>query len=225
MYTCDHCRKDYKFKRNLVRHIKDRHSSIQRIACTVPDCEVTFLRKGYLLDHLKNVHRLNNDSVKHSACAPETPTPYIPICEDISEDESDQIDMNIMMELAEKLTDEDLRVTRVTNPYYVEPNYLETVCSGTDVPSTDVTTDEPGTDEPCTDVTIDKPGADNSDADIDFIMISDEEDNACTDIIESELTFETEVCVLTLTKRTGYLGDELVYKKDRVDREYYQFFK
>ncbi len=105
---------------------------------------------------------------------------------------------------------------------------------GTDEAGTDVTIDEPGTDEPGTDVTIDepgtdvtidKPGADNSDADIDFIMISDEEDNACTDIIESELTFETEVCVLTLTKRTGYLGDELVYKKDRVDREYYQFFK
>jgi hypothetical protein len=57
MFKCDICQRTYQYKRNLTRHITEKHSKLKHWRCIEPDCEGKFIRRGYLLDHLTNIHK------------------------------------------------------------------------------------------------------------------------------------------------------------------------
>ncbi|VDI30783.1 Hypothetical predicted protein [Mytilus galloprovincialis] len=56
MYTCLICYKEYKYEKNLIRHIKEHHAGLESYDCTEDKCSSTFIRRGYLFHHLTTIH-------------------------------------------------------------------------------------------------------------------------------------------------------------------------
>ncbi|XP_071138860.1 interaptin-like [Mytilus edulis] len=55
MYTCLICYKEYKYEKNLIRHIKEHHAGLESHDCTEDKCSSTFIRRGYLFHHLTTI--------------------------------------------------------------------------------------------------------------------------------------------------------------------------
>ena len=64
MNRCDECGKNYKYKRNLKRHIMERHTVVKHWKCTVEDCTSKFIRRGYLFEHLIKCHKLTRSDAR-----------------------------------------------------------------------------------------------------------------------------------------------------------------
>ncbi len=54
----------YKYKRNLKRHILERHLPRKHWKCVKPKCASTFIRRGYLLEHLTNMHKYTRSEAR-----------------------------------------------------------------------------------------------------------------------------------------------------------------
>lgn len=68
MYCCDHCDKTYKYKRNLKRHISEKHTMFFRHwKCVEKKCSGKFIRREYLLDHLTNKHKYTRSEARVAA--------------------------------------------------------------------------------------------------------------------------------------------------------------
>ena len=61
-----------------------------------------------------------------------------------------------------------------------------------------------------------------NDAD-DVIVISDDEEQMCRDIVMSELSFKTEIYTLTVTRRIGYLNDRQVTENFHIEKDYFAY--
>ncbi|CAG2221616.1 unnamed protein product [Mytilus edulis] len=48
--------KEYKYEKNLIRHIKEHHAGLESYDCTEDKCSSTFIRRGYLFHHLTTIH-------------------------------------------------------------------------------------------------------------------------------------------------------------------------
>lgn len=66
-FLCEVCAKEYKYKRNLIRHQSEHHSDTEHWNCTVEECHAKFIRRGYLSKHLVICH--GYDSVTARKCA------------------------------------------------------------------------------------------------------------------------------------------------------------
>ena len=62
MYLCDLCNRAYKYKRNLTRHISENHLQHKYWRCSSK-----FIRRGYLLDHLCNIHKYPRADARSAA--------------------------------------------------------------------------------------------------------------------------------------------------------------
>ena len=56
MHQCDTCGKIYSLKRNLVRHVKEKHTVIEYWNYTEFGYSAKFIRRGYLSKHLGKHH-------------------------------------------------------------------------------------------------------------------------------------------------------------------------
>ena len=66
-YLCKQCRKEYKYRRKLSRHVSEHHSGREYWNCTFRPCDSTFIRRSYLAKHLTMCHEL--DPVASRECA------------------------------------------------------------------------------------------------------------------------------------------------------------
>lgn len=115
-YSCDTCGKSYKHKRNLKRHIKDRHSQNEHWNCPEIDCKTKFIRREYLSRHLVWKHGYSQPDAREAAITAsrgDQPVQHDSI-EDVSEDDSildllDQREVNVH-EFYEKVNDFDTTV-------------------------------------------------------------------------------------------------------------------
>lgn len=57
-HLCDLCHRDFKYKQNLIRHIREKHEKREYFSCVYENCRKEFIRIGYLKVHLIKVHRL-----------------------------------------------------------------------------------------------------------------------------------------------------------------------
>ncbi|CAC5390306.1 unnamed protein product [Mytilus coruscus] len=89
MFRCDTCKKEYKYKKNLSRHMMEKHRpDYEHWNCSM--CKRKFIKREYLYRHLQKIHGL--DKVKSIRMAMEStrgdknqqPSYY----EDISEDDT-----------------------------------------------------------------------------------------------------------------------------------------
>ena len=89
MFDCDICNKSYTLKRNLTRHIKEKHRNLEYWLCEMRGCRGSFIRREYLKRHLIFCHKLDNVTAGRLALrAPrgdDHPQGYY---EDVSEDDS-----------------------------------------------------------------------------------------------------------------------------------------
>lgn len=57
IHQCDTCGRNYSLKRNLKRHVSEKHSKdYEHWNCVEPDCAKTFIRRTTLTHHLRTVH-------------------------------------------------------------------------------------------------------------------------------------------------------------------------
>ena len=55
-HQCDTCGRNYGYKRNLARHVKEKHAVYQHWNCVENDCKKTFVRRSTLSFHLSTIH-------------------------------------------------------------------------------------------------------------------------------------------------------------------------
>ena len=60
-HMCAHCNRNYKFKKNLIRHIRESHTESQYFSCVYEHCKKEFKRTRYLKTHLITVHKFKWD--------------------------------------------------------------------------------------------------------------------------------------------------------------------
>ena len=57
IHQCDTCGRSYSLKRNLTRHVSEKHSKdYEHWNCIEPDCAKTFIRRTTLTHHLRTIH-------------------------------------------------------------------------------------------------------------------------------------------------------------------------
>lgn len=70
-HTCFICYKEYKYRRNLIRHIKEHHAGLEAYDCTEPNCNSTFIRRSYLFVHLTSIHNINEEIARAKSISAE----------------------------------------------------------------------------------------------------------------------------------------------------------
>ena len=55
-FVCDTCNKSYKYKRNLKRHMEEKHIQHELWNCIVHGFKCKLIRRSYLHIHLQKVH-------------------------------------------------------------------------------------------------------------------------------------------------------------------------
>ena len=63
-HVCDFCGHGYKYKRNLKRHINEKHLQTEHWQCEIENCNKTFQRRSFLCEHLCNVHKLSRECAR-----------------------------------------------------------------------------------------------------------------------------------------------------------------
>ena len=154
-------------------------------------------------------------------------SPYIPDCEPIGEednlDEFKVLDEEFFTFL-ETLKNGVPAANQVSPDCDHNNDYLEEICAGNDEsnnPTSEVLKDMDLEDISDTELLEQ---SNNEDFITDVIEISDDDENTCRDIVQSELKFHTSVHVMPLTTRTASIGGETVYEKTYLENEYYQYF-
>ena len=104
-YNCEICQRSYKYRKNLLRHLKEKHViNYEFWNCVVKNCQTKFIRRDYLYNHLKNVHKFPADDAKKAALkasrGDDVPQGYY---EEISDDDTvldllDDVDVNSVNE-------------------------------------------------------------------------------------------------------------------------------
>ena len=57
LYLCDTCNRVYKYRKNLLRHIREKHDpSHESFQCVEDGCERKFIRREYMYIHLQRSH-------------------------------------------------------------------------------------------------------------------------------------------------------------------------
>ncbi len=104
MYTCDFCRREYSVDKSLKRHVKEKHTEMKYYPCAFVTCGSEFIRRSYLITHLRKLHGTDRATAKRlaydvhsvpvsprqittSSAATSANTPSTPILEDISDTE------------------------------------------------------------------------------------------------------------------------------------------
>ena len=57
VFSCDICGRDYCSKRNLRRHVKERHLRVHKFMCPSNECRIEFIRRSYVTIHLTKLHK------------------------------------------------------------------------------------------------------------------------------------------------------------------------
>ena len=88
MFICDMCNRTYAYKRNLSRHITEKHSETKLFQCTEEYCSVTFKRRGYLINHLVATHKLTKHTARTAVLHAKRTGDYVQdYYEDVSSDD------------------------------------------------------------------------------------------------------------------------------------------
>lgn len=91
MHQCDTCGHLYTLRRNLVRHVKEKHSVVEYWNCSEFGCSSRFIRRSYLSKHLMRHHGFSRLSASEKAVGAQRGDRlerYQPELEDVSEDET-----------------------------------------------------------------------------------------------------------------------------------------
>ena len=57
VFSCDICGRGYCSKRNMRRHVKERHLRVHKFMCPSDDCRIEFIRRSYVTIHLTKLHK------------------------------------------------------------------------------------------------------------------------------------------------------------------------
>ena len=63
-FVCDTCYRGYSHRRNLTRHIQEKHGDISYYPCTEYLCRGRFMRRGFLVTHLRKCHNIDRDKAE-----------------------------------------------------------------------------------------------------------------------------------------------------------------
>ena len=63
-FVCDTCYRGYSHRRNLTRHIQEKHWDISYYPCTEYLCRGRFMRRGFLVTQLRKSHNIDRDKAE-----------------------------------------------------------------------------------------------------------------------------------------------------------------
>ena len=247
-YSCDICSKSYKHKRNLRRHVKERHLEVEHWKCVENGCSSKFIRRGYLSRHLVWTHGNSRSDAREAALtAPrgDRPNQHGGL-EDISDDytildllaERDET-VNVQ-DYIDKVDgfDTDLLandVDDILDGFSIHGDVDDgavsahgdvndgTVSAHGDVNDNgDVSVQDDG------DVTVNDSGdVGDMDNDIDDIIVISSDDDDCADDVRTVAVLNSrtviEALVLTFYRTRRYVNGNVVDSSVSMERHYYQY--
>lgn len=104
-FQCDTCLKKYKYKRNLTRHLAEKHLLSKYWECTEDGCNSKFIRRSYLYKHLQWNHGFTLTGARSKAFGAKTANavykPSADVYEDVSSDDDilDSFMLNFNLDL------------------------------------------------------------------------------------------------------------------------------
>ncbi|VDI04770.1 Hypothetical predicted protein [Mytilus galloprovincialis] len=67
-YNCEFCPKIYKYRKNMLRHVKEKHAKTYEYwNCPEAGCSTQFIRREYLFRHLINTHKMEESTARVKA--------------------------------------------------------------------------------------------------------------------------------------------------------------
>lgn len=193
-YNCEMCHKSYKYRKNLLRHLREKHViNYEFWNCVVKDCPTKFIRRDYLYYHLQNVHKFPSDCAKKAALkasrGDDVSTGYY---EEISDDDT-------VLDLINEVDDINSVNQFDVDEFLVEFQQIQN--SG-----------DEGNDK----VT-------NQQDDEDIVVISSDEEEENLERTIDVSTLQTVTLVLTITRTVNILNGEIVSStSESVSYDYYE---
>ena len=235
MYTCLICYKEYKYERNLVRHIKEHHAGLESYDCTEENCNSTFIRRGYLFVHLTSIHgieeelartksisteRRSNKSQKYYDDVSDDDTILDLINEAIGKERQTGVQFVSVDKFLESLNDEEINTAAATDGdddgQTVDVNSFITDDAG-GISSLDETSDHCGQDGGST--------GDINNNESDIIVISDEDDDDINDekslVTIGNSTIQQTV-ILTFQRTLSTVDGQIFVSDINMEQDFYE---
>lgn len=235
MFGCNMCTREYKYKRNLTRHVKENHSkTLEHWNCTEDGCFSKFIRKEYLFRHLSSIHQLSKMDARRKAIEAkkgDIETPENQYYEDVSDDDTilDLLqDLSDVQDIGGDFNiDEFLSSDEGENLIHDENNnmcenlndclsstesvgLMETKMLYEDISSPDSF----------------EHSVENNNTYNEVIVISDEEyrNNSETAVDISHVTTKTQTIVLTFTRTVSYINGDEVFSEVETEQQYSEHY-
>ena len=234
MYVCDICNREYKYKKNLKRHLQEKHSpTFEYWNCTEAGCSSKFIRKGYLFKHLHMIHHLSENTARRKAIdaqrgdIPQQQQYY----EDISDDDTvlDLIrDLGEFSDNGEKFdvdnylssdgnndqeSQNNLSDVNDNQENADDDNFPEAEAGGNIQESMNYEVISSCDEEIVTD-------ENNNDC----IVISDSEEKEDSTVDVSKVKTKTQTLILTFSRKVSYIDGQEVYSDALFEQDYYEHF-
>ena len=222
MYLCDICNRYYKHRKNLKRHLKEKHvPNYEYWNCTEKDCKTRFIRREYLSKHLTKVHGIQKKialqlALRASKGDSQSNRNYY---DDISDDDT-------VFDLIEELGNLNESLEK-------EFNIDELISDGEEI-TMDINNNNLEKDVDSVTNSLDKKDGDGVDDHVytspteddnpEVIMISDDETNIETAVEVSNLRTKTQCVVSTFTRRISYVNGQEFLSSVKVELEVYEHF-
>ena len=213
LYLCDTCHKVYKYRKNLLRHMREKHDpTYEYFCCTENDCERKFIRRDSLSKHLQNCHGYTRtDAVK---AAVDSNIADQQMQDDEFEDISaDDTVFDLIEEYKETQDSEDDQPINYINvdDYW---NDLSDISSQDGDTNVDLNNNDTETDKETL-------RSSDTDSDVEIHEISDEE---LTAIVPSDLKTRTQTVTLTFERITYYVDGVETSTENKCYQDYYELF-
>ena len=214
LYLCDTCNRVYKYWKNLLRHMREKHDpSHESFQCVEDGCERKFIRREYMRIHLQKSHGYEKaDAIRA----------VLNVSKDNKENEDefeDVSDNDTVFDLMDELDKIQENNTPQENTFNIDECLSEP--------------EEPAENEMNRDSDINNniPDAkDNHNSDIEIIEISDDDDdvneqNSTTMLDHSTLRTRTQTVTLTFERKIHYVDGIETSVETMCYQDYYELFE
>ena len=223
LYVCNTCNKVYKYKKNLTRHMNEKHNPFyEHWNCVLENCSSVFIRKEYLCNHLEKFHGYNRaEAISAALNATRGDQGYNDELEDISDDDT-VFDLLEELEELENVTKKNVNQNQ-DNCFDIDDILSDVSDNSSSNKESDLSVKGDGEFSESDTGSIDMNNNHKSESeDIEIVEISDEEVETAVD--HSQLRTKIQTVTLTCERKTFYVNGVTAGTETLCYHDYYELF-